>query len=256
MVRSIQTQEACAFRRGTRSSRRAFTLIELLVVIGIIAILLAILLPTLGRAREFAQRAECGSNLRQLMLAVRQYSVDNDGFIPFPNDDQTSWQAPGWLYDETKGAPLRQDQVKQGTLWKYISVERIYHCPADQPPYAGLRNGRNSHELTSYLMNWAAGGFGNSQVNFTQVPALRLSRMPSDGICFWEGDETKNNNDMWSDGTNYPDNGLTARHGRGATVARFDGGTVWFTRDEFIAKEKETVRNELWCSPLTPNGRK
>jgi prepilin-type N-terminal cleavage/methylation domain-containing protein len=257
MVQAIPAHPVRFAQCCLRKRRRAFTLIELLVVIGIIAVLLSILLPTLGRAREFARRTECASNLRQLMTAVRLYSAEKDGVIPFPNDDSknTIWKAAGWLYDETKGLPTRQDQVKQGLLWKYLKVESAYHCPLDQTPYAGLMNGRNSHELTSYMMNWAAADFGHEvQVKFTQVPAYQLSRMPSDGIAFWEGDETKKTADMWSDGTNTPVNGLTTRHGRGATVVRWDGASIWWTRTEFDAAAAATGRNELWCNPGSADG--
>ncbi|MDB5294169.1 MAG: hypothetical protein JWO31_152 [Phycisphaerales bacterium] len=62
--------------------RRAFTLVELLVVIGIVAALLATLLPTLGRARESARRAVCLSNLRQVYQTTQTYAFQNGGAVP------------------------------------------------------------------------------------------------------------------------------------------------------------------------------
>src|SRR5687768_9679296 len=71
-------------------ANRGFTLVELLVVIGIIALLVSMLLPALGRAKEQARRAACLSNLRQMGQALHMYANANKGHMP-----RTGNLAPG-----------------------------------------------------------------------------------------------------------------------------------------------------------------
>lgn len=73
---------------GDRGVNRGFTLVELLVVIGIIAVLISILLPTLGRARRQAVRTQCLSNLRQIYTGCVAYAAENKGWFPARDNKQ------------------------------------------------------------------------------------------------------------------------------------------------------------------------
>ena len=83
-------------RRRLASAEMAFTLIELLVVIAIIAILAAMLLPVLARAKESGRRISCLNNLKQLSLAAQIYVSDNKGYYP-PRSGTDRW--PDKFYD-------------------------------------------------------------------------------------------------------------------------------------------------------------
>lgn len=118
----------------------AFTLIELLMVISIIALLIAILIPALSRARGKAEEIVCLNNLKQLQICAKLYSQDNDFFLP-PNrnvyyidtlspsegfDPNWTWCAGLAPFDRTT------ENIERGKLFGYNKSTEIYLCPSDK----------------------------------------------------------------------------------------------------------------------------
>ncbi|MFI4912524.1 MAG: type II secretion system protein [Sedimentisphaeraceae bacterium JB056] len=114
---------------------KAFTLIELLVVIGIIAILMSILMPSLAKARAMAARTLCGSNARQIYLATNMYVQDNDGKYPCI-DDPVSGTVWLWM-----GRGFRQ--FVKPYLDNQEGRTSVLCCPGD-------KTADNKYEATSY----------------------------------------------------------------------------------------------------------
>jgi prepilin-type N-terminal cleavage/methylation domain-containing protein len=110
------------------SRRRAFTLVELLVVIAVIAILISLVLPSVGRAREMARMASCQSNLRQLTAAWIAYAADHKRNITCSNTGPGCWVNSGNTLDS----------IRQGNVYKYVQNTDIYRCPSN-PDKSNIR---------------------------------------------------------------------------------------------------------------------
>lgn len=138
---------------------RAFTLIELLVVIAIIAILAAILFPVFAQAREKARQISCDSNMKQLGLAVIQYTQDYDDVYPIGEIDGLQWNNNG-------NTPYDWAQM----IVPYVKANGVYGCPDDfgdagpagelQPD---IKSGPNDWQGTwdGIVMSYAANGYQN-----------------------------------------------------------------------------------------------
>jgi len=132
---------------------RGFTVIELLVVIVIVALMAALLLPALGKAKEQGRSSVCRNNMRQIALSMTLYADDNSDYLPWPGDVDRNWQ-PDWVFggqpDTYPESPERWKglgfgfHAESGSIFShatglprilphhdsYAGKFRIYRCPS------------------------------------------------------------------------------------------------------------------------------
>ncbi len=168
----------------TPLAKGAFTLIELLVVIAIIAILASMLLPALARARLKAQGIQCMSNGRQVTLAWRMYTEDNNDKLLYASGDaQTFATDPEtWMTGGLDFSPgnrsnwdINQD-ITKSPMWPYCGKNPgIFKCPADKSVVTV--SGEIKPRVRSIAMNLFLGGFHGQDPNDSYRMYLKYSQL-------------------------------------------------------------------------------
>jgi len=218
------------------SRRRAFTLIELLVVIAVIALLMAILMPALNRAREQGKRTACLNNLRQLTMGWILYADDHNDEVLAANTGLSY----AWVVWRGRGVSEAQqiDGIKAGRLYNYCPEVKLYRCPT------GIRGETVTYAITD-AMNGYAGIPGTKDLMVYRP--MQVTRADARIVFLDEGRLSPNSWTLWYDQERWWDQ-ITARHGDGTNFSFADGHSEYWKWKDPRTVEVAEMDYDQWQS--------
>jgi len=263
-------------------TRRAFTLIEMLVVIAIIAILAALLLPVLAKAKENAKATGCLNNVRQIMLATKLYIDDNRGaMIPlWVEQGAPGW--PSWTYDAATFVIQKPTYLwwpDKLRLDGQLPSQKVFGCPAlTQSATAAHGQAATANSTLGIGMNYPEYGHivpaaGNSDPVYASAIENQVTS-PSQSIVFADAAEISNPDDDYDDWVEIPATGCAyfrvpsdvnaypsgdytrsvPRHGKQVNVAFFDGHVLKLRNSAIGYNLLRTDPAALWPKNNKPDG--